>query len=288
MDDIVEWQGGAPPGGVSPCLEKRRQVGWRFQIKGDEAEKLPRDVPRSKLFAFKKFGEGVKAAAEDYQHRIAKDHGLEFKNQYRFRTDPNDGLPYIEFHIRDTAEKDHYSMCDVGDLPLLKEHTWSTKKIGNNIYVQTKVRIDGKMTTKLFHGFKCPDWPIVDHFSEIPEQNRNGLDNRSKHLRDGSGGVNAINCRRRKDNTSDETGVCYHKKSKGWHVQLTHNRIRFPGKLFPGPKDKTHLSYHEACIYARKQAVTVGNTNGQEPEDPDSDEDGDGAMRPYLNALGLL
>jgi hypothetical protein len=94
-------------------------------------------------------------------------------------------------------------MCNVGNLRLLGEHVWHVVKHGENTYAQTNVEIDGKRTKKYFHSFKCPEWPEVDHFSQIPEENRNGLDNRSKHLRDGSGGVNQENRRLRKDNTSD-------------------------------------------------------------------------------------
>ncbi len=203
--EAQDWQGGKPPGRVKPYNDKGGcHVGWRFRIDGDtaKAKNLPRGMPRSKNFSFKKFGQGAKAAAEDYQRQIIEDHRLEIKNQYRRRTDPNDGLPYIEFHIRDAAGEDYYSMCDVGDLPLIEEHTWRVLKERNNLYVATDVRIDGKMTMRRFHSFKCPDWPKVDHFSQNPVENRNGLDNRSKHLRDGSGGVNEINCRRRKDNKS--------------------------------------------------------------------------------------
>jgi len=205
MVEVGEWLGGKPPGGVSPYFWKERQVGWQFEINRDtaEAKKLPRDVPRSKKFSFTKFGDGAEAAAKDYQRQIAEDHGLEFKNQYRHREDPNDGLPYIEFHIRDRAGENHYPMCNVGNLRLLGEHVWHVVKHGENTYAQTNVEIDGKRTKKYFHSFKCPEWPEVDHFSQIPEENRNGLDNRSKHLRDGSGGVNQENRRLRKDNTSD-------------------------------------------------------------------------------------
>ena len=178
MADAGEWLGGTLPGGVFPYNVKGC-AGWRFMIRGAQAKKLPRNVPRTKKFSFSKFGDGAEAAAEDYQRQIAKDYGLEIKNQYRYCEDPNDGLLYIKFHIRDTAGKDHYSMCDAEDLPLLEEHTWHIANDGNNIYVQTKVRIDGKQTSKCFHSFKCPDWPMVDHYSEIPEENRNGLDNRS-------------------------------------------------------------------------------------------------------------
>ncbi len=272
MADAGEWQGGKLPGGVHPYFYKRSQDGWYFRIKGAEAKKLPRDVPRSKKFSFKKFGEGAKAAAETYQSQIAKDHGFEVKNQYCHCVDPRDGLPYLMFHIRDTAGKDHYPMCDVEDLLLLEEHTWCVDKKGKNTYVVTHVRIDGKRAMKYFHSFKCPDWPIVDHYSEIQKENRNGLDNRSKHLRDGSGGVNNSNCRLQKNNKSGVTGVCYDNTRKVWFVQNQHKGVRSPPRYFHGPEDKTHPSYHEACAYAREQAAKLGNTNGQMPEDPDEED----------------
>jgi hypothetical protein len=183
----VEWLGGWPPGGVTPYRIKGCEVGWLFKIQGAEAKTMLRGVPRS-IFSFEKFGEGARAAAKDYQRQIAEDHGFEIKNQYRYCTDLNDGLPYIEFHIRDAAGKDYYPTCDVGDLPLLEEHVWSVLKGRNSIYAHTAVKIDGSKSTKYFHRYKHPEWPMVDHNSKIPEENRNGLDNRDKHLRAGSGG----------------------------------------------------------------------------------------------------
>jgi len=227
-------------------------------------------VPRSKQFSFLNYGDGAKAAAEVYQCQIAKDYELEFKNQYRHRVDPNDGLPYIEFRVRNTAGKDSYPMCDVEDLPLLGEHTWYIQKNGSTFYVSTNIEIDGKKTTKYFHNFKCPDWPKVDHYSEIKKQNRNGLDNRNKHLRDGSGGVNEGNCKLYSSNTSGASGVDYYDRNKCWRVRdQTVTRARFRPMYFHGPKDKTHPSYHAACAYQREQAANVGNTNGQMPEDSD-------------------
>ncbi len=263
LAEVNEWQGGKFPGSIYPYIYKGRQVGWCFQMKGAAAENVPREE-RCKAFPFLKFGgaEGAKLAAEAYQRRLAEDYGLEVKNQYRFRTDPNDGLPYIEFHIRDTTGEDHYPTCDVGDLPSLGDHTWHIFKDGNNIYVGTKIRIDGKQTTKLFHSFKRPDWPMVDHHSEIPEENRNGLDNRDKHLRVGSGGVNEGNCRLQKNNTSGVNGVDYCKSMEAWRVRIQTMGVRPPPRYFPGPEDKTHPSYLEARACQRELAAKVGNTNG--------------------------
>jgi len=263
MAEVGEWLGGKPPGGVRSYTRKGRHVGWRFEIAGDTAKKLPRNTPHTKHFLLSKFGERTKAEAEDYQRQLAEDHELELKNQYRFRTDPNDGLPYIEFHIRDREGKDHYPKCDVGDLSLLEEHTWSVFKQKNNIYVQTHVTINDKKTMKLFHRFKCPDWPSVDHYSKIPEENRNGLDNRSKHLRDGSGGVNEENCRPRYTNKSGVSGLSYDTRKKAWRVSIQTKGVRSPPRRFRGPEDKTHPSYHEACAYARELAAQVGNMNGR-------------------------
>jgi len=251
------WLGGKPPGGLHPYHYKDLQDGRYFRIEKDaaEAKKLPRVVPRSKKFSFKKFGEGAKAAAETYQSQIAEDHELEIKNQYRHRTDPRDGLPYIEFHIRDTAGEDYYPKCDAtdADLRLLGEHTWCVLKKGNNTYVVTHVRSDGKWTMKRFHSFKCPDWPIVDHYSEIPEENRNGLDNRSKHLRDGSGGVNEENCRLKKNHTSGANGVGYDITNKVWRVRIIHKGVR-TSKRFPAPKTRpTRPTMRPAHIKGSRQ-----------------------------------
>ena len=261
--DIGEWQGGHPPGGVYPYSKKGHQVAWRFEIGGGAAEDLPRSVPRSKLFSFSKYGEGAKAAAEAYQRQLAEDYGLEIKNRYRYREDPNAGIPYIECHIRDSEGEDHYLICDVEGLPLLEEHIWSVTKNDNNIYAQTNLTIDGKKTMKKFHRFERPDWPIVDHFSENPRENRNGLDNRSKHLRDGSGGANQENCRPRKDSKSGITGVGYNNTNKTWYGYITRNKETKWSPPYHGPEDKTHPSYLAACEWRKEQAAAVGNTNGQ-------------------------
>ncbi len=261
-----EWQGGWCPGGVYLYHEKGRQVGWRFQINRDtvEAKKLPRGVPRSKKFSFSAHGEDAKAAAEAYQWRIANDHGLFIKNQYHYCEDPNDGVPYIRCHIKDKDGNDHYLLCDVENLPLLEGHIWHIHRNGRNIYAQTNVETDGKVTTEYFHSLKCPHWPKIDHFSKIQKQNRNGLDNRSKHLRDGSEGVNASNCRLRSDNTSGVNGVCYAQKDKAWRVEVKTNGVRIR-ESFPGPKDTGHPSFHVARAWQKEQATAVGNTNGQGP-----------------------
>ena len=63
-----------------------------------------------------------------------------------------------------------------------------------------------------FHRLVLPEVDIVDH------DNRNGLNNRKKNLKDGSGGVNANNQALRDDNTSGTNGVSFHTDGKGWRA----------------------------------------------------------------------
>ena len=225
----------------------------------------PRGVSCSKNFSFLEYGDLAKAAAEAHQSQIVSEHSLQIKNQYRYRHRPQ-RRPHIECHIKDAGGDDHYLICDVEDLPLLKAHTWHVARIGDNIYAMTSVSIDGKKTTKEFQSLKRPDWPMVDHI------NRNGLDNRSKNLRDGSGGVNQDNCRLQKNNTSGANGVCYEHARGRWSVRdQAATRARFRTEYFRGPENKAHPSHLAARAYRREQAAAVGNLNGQEPEDSGED-----------------
>ncbi len=129
--------------------------------------------------------------------------------------------------------------------------------------MQTSVRIDGWETSKRFHNLKHPEWPEVDHYSKIPDENRNGLDNRDKHLRDGSGGINQGNRPLSSNNTSGVNGVFYNVTSKIWFVAFTTNGTRCPYRAYPGPNDKTHPSYRAACEHQKELAEAVGNMNGR-------------------------
>ena len=68
-----------------------------------------------------------------------------------------------------------------------------------------------------FHRLVLTDVDIVDH------RNGNGLDNRKKNLRDGSGGVNENNQALRDDNTSGTNGVYFDETNKSWRATWYEN-----------------------------------------------------------------
>jgi len=259
MGELGEWQGGKVPGGCILRKDNRgRENGWRVVINGFEGKKLPKEL-KHKNFAFSKWGgrESALVHAKAHQRELAKIWELSVKNQYRYRIDPEDGRPYIEFHIKNKVGEEYYAYCDIEDLSLLEENVWSVVKEENNIYLQTAVIIDGWATTKRFHSFKHPDLEMIDHID------RNGLNNRDKNLREGSGGVNDHNRRRCSTNTSGVNAVHYDHRHKAWVWRAQVNGVRSRPKYFPGPKDTTHPSFLAACAWQKEKAATIGCTNGQ-------------------------
>jgi len=153
-----------------------RQVGRRFQILSAKRASLPRGVPRKKVFTFEKFGSGAWAAAGAYRFQVAEDHGPLLQRQYRNRVDPTDGLPYIEFRIRDMEGKDHYPLCDVEDLSLLRSRPWHIDVREGGAYVGTRAFFEEKVV-----------WGIVRFYSykghlEPADMSAGRLDNRDKSL----------------------------------------------------------------------------------------------------------
>jgi len=99
---------------------------------------------------------------------------------------------------------------------------------------------------RFFHNIKRPQWPLVDHRS------RNGLDNQDTNIRDGSGGANQRD-NAKSSNHSSVTGVCYHRRDKGWRASLMHNGELYQ-KFFPGPHDNTSEAFHAACEWRATEA----------------------------------
>ena len=107
-----------------------------------------------------------------------------------------------------------------------------------------------------FHRLVLTGVDIVDH------RNGNGLDNRKKNLRDGSGGVNNNNQAQRDDNTSGITGVCFDKRDKTWYARWSENgkrrSISFSIKKY-GSDEKAK---QEAIKHRKAMNEITGSTNG--------------------------
>lgn len=121
------------------------------------------------------------------------------KNKYRYITDP-DGSRYIEVQLQ---REDLIMKCDVEHLPIVEERIWTGNKPKDKhtYYVTSRSSVKRDQEYCLFHRRIFPDIPEIDHI------NREGLDNRSINIRDGSNGYNPNNKKMLKNNTSGTTGV---------------------------------------------------------------------------------
>lgn len=72
---------------------------------------------------------------------------------------------------------------------------------------------------------------------EIDHINRIRHDNRWSNLRRASSRENKMNAGISRNNTSGVTGVCWHKKAKKWHAQITINRANKSLGLFINKAD---------------------------------------------------
>ena len=96
----------------------------------------------------------------------------------------------------------------------------------------------------------------------MDHRNRNGLDNRKKNLRDGSGGVNMNNQAQRYNNTSGTTGVSFHKRYKYWYAQWSENGIK-KSKYFSIKKyGSDEKAKQEAIKHRQAMDKITGCTNG--------------------------
>ena len=169
-------------------------------------------------------------------------------NRYRYVAD------YIEVEIYG-QKKYHIGQIDKDFLDRFTERTWRAHKGGNNFYIisnKTKKIPD----YQLFHRLVLPEIDIVDH------RNGNGLDNRKKNLRDGSGGVNQNNQALLITNTSGTTGVFFDEPNKRWRAQWSENG-KLKSKSFYGKNyGSDEKAKQKAIEYRKAMNKITGSTNG--------------------------
>ena len=140
-------------------------------------------------------------------------------NRYRdvIDLDLDEDYYYYEVEIYGDGEY-HIGKIDIDFLERFTERTWVAYKSGNNFYMRSGATI------------KFPDRPyfhrlVLHEVEKVDHRNGNGLDNRKKNLRDGSGGVNENNQTLHNDNTSGINGVSFISLNKRWRVQWYENGV---------------------------------------------------------------
>ena len=131
-------------------------------------------------------------------------------NRYRYVDD------YIEVEIFG-KKKYHIGQIDKEFLNRFTERTWVADKQGTNIFYMKSNKTTKFPVDQRFHRLVLTGVDIVDH------RDGNGLDNRKKNLKDGSGGVNQNNMTLLKTNTSGTNGVEFHKRDKSWIAKWKEN-----------------------------------------------------------------
>ena len=96
----------------------------------------------------------------------------------------------------------------------------------------------------------------------MDHRNRNGLDNRKKNLRDGSGGVNENNQSLRDDNTSGINGVYFNERYKGWCATWYKNGAQKSMYFSIKKYGSDEKAKQKAIEYRKAMNEITGSTNG--------------------------
>jgi hypothetical protein len=171
-------------------------------------------------------------------------------NRYRYVAD------YIEVEIYG-QKKYHIGQIDKDFLDRFTERTWYVNKQRNTFYMISNKTIKFPYNQK-FHRLVLPEVDIVDH------DNRNGLNNRKKNLKDGSDGVNQNNMALRYDNTSGTNGVYFHTNGKGWRAIWQENgKNKNKSRYFSTKKYGSDEKAKQKAIEHREAMNKItGSTNG--------------------------
>ena len=176
-------------------------------------------------------------------------------NRYRKVVDLDEEDEYYEVEIFGDG-KYHIGQIDKEFINKFTERTWNAHKSGHNFYMRS--RATKKFPDRqCFHQLVLPDVDIVDH------DNRNGLDNRKKNLKDGSDGVNQNNQSLLSTNISGTNGVSFNKKDKSWVARWYKNgkrkSIHFSIKKY-GSDEKAK---QEAIKHRKAMNEITGCMNGE-------------------------
>ena len=112
----------------------------------------------------------------------------------------------------------HTFKFDLEDLPLLIGKKWRS-------IIKRGVPYLGTGHTIYFHKLICKTDLSVDHI------NRDTTDNRKENLREASNSLQQINQNVQANNTTNVTGIYFHKKHNTWHAELTYQKKRYFGPM---------------------------------------------------------
>ena len=182
--------------------------------------------------------------------------GNYYKNRYRKVVDLDEEDYYYEVEIYGQGEY-HIGQIDKEFIDKFTERTWfATKhKTGNTFYMRSN-KTKKFSDRPQFHQLVFPDVDIVDHI------NGNGLDNRKKNLRDGSGGINNNNMALLSNNTSGTNGVYFNKTYKSWVARWLENGARKSKSFSIKDYGSDEKAKQEAIKHRQAMNVITGCTNG--------------------------
>ena len=175
------------------------------------------------------------------------------RNRYRKVVDL-DEEDYFEVEIYG-QKKYHIGQIDKEFLDRFTERTWGAYKDGNNFYMCSNKTIKFPDNQK-FHRLVLTEVDIVDH------RNGNGLDNRKKNLRDGTGGVNQNNQTLYNTNTSGVNGVSFNKTSKRWCAIWQENGVHRTKYFTIKDYGSGEKAKEKAIEHRKAMNVITGCTNG--------------------------
>jgi hypothetical protein len=115
-----------------------------------------------------------------------------------------------------------YAIVDPEDYYALSKYNWFAVPSGSIYYAMRNDFVGHKYAPVSMHRqiMSVPKWLVVDHI------NGNGLDNRRDNLRGITAAQNRFNRRKRAKASSKFKGVCWHKLSERWMVNISANRHR--------------------------------------------------------------